>query len=131
MQALPRDYCTTELQDTHQNAFERDISWMFHKWKMAIDPPRSCHAQQRDTATSNVQMDLGKNEDIGSRGLWCCSSHGKGCGLSSRPCWSQDSLPARYVMRDIMFCLGSGCGHPTCVAELERRPPTEQDKSWW
>lgn len=42
---------------------------MFHKWKMAIDPPRPYHAQQRDTATSNVQVDLGKNVDIGSRGL--------------------------------------------------------------
>lgn len=60
---------SSELQDTHQNASEEEISWMFHKWKMAIAPPRSHHAQQRDTATSNVQMDLGKNAEIGSSGL--------------------------------------------------------------
>lgn len=37
-----------------------------------------------------------------------------GCGLSSRPCWSQDSLLARHVTRDIMNCLRNACGHPTC-----------------
>lgn len=37
-----------------------------------------------------------------------------GCGLSSRPCWSQDSLLARHVTRDIMNCLRNVCGHPTC-----------------
>lgn len=49
-----------ELQDLHQNASQKDISWMFHRWKMAMDPPRSHHAQHRDTATSDVQGILGR-----------------------------------------------------------------------
>lgn len=42
---------------------------MLHKWKMAITPPRSHHAQWRDTATSEVKMNLGKSADAGSSGL--------------------------------------------------------------
>ena len=36
---------------------------------MATALPRSHHTQWRDTATSDVQMNLGKNADVGASGL--------------------------------------------------------------
>jgi len=36
---------------------------------MAVAPPSSHHAQWRDTATPDVQKNLGKNADVGSSGL--------------------------------------------------------------
>lgn len=42
---------------------------MFHKQKMATASPRSHHTQWRDTASSGVQANLGRNADVGSSGL--------------------------------------------------------------
>lgn len=54
---------------------------------MAVVPPRSHRAQWKDTAASDVQMNLEKNVDVGASGL-CGPAPPKkrDCGLSSQPC---------------------------------------------
>lgn len=72
MQALPRDHYVTESYKTSTECFRKryflDVSQVEDGNRSSQVPP--CTAEgQRDTATSNMQVDLGKNVDIGSSDL--------------------------------------------------------------
>lgn len=83
---------------------------------MATAPLRSHHTCWRDAATSDVQMDLGKNADVGSSGL-CGPAPPMGRDVDY-PAGSADPRTAFLlgVLRDIMNPLKNARGHPTCEA---------------